>query len=76
VALLIPGYIRHLTIIYYLQSLAPQGDSAEGLMAILQRLVNQHASVPVALATLVLIGAGFVAMAMQVIARREYVLEQ
>jgi ABC-2 type transport system permease protein len=76
VAALIPGYIRNLTIIYYLQSLAPQGDTAEGLMALLQRLVNQHASVPVALVTLVAIGAGFVALAMQVIARREYVLEQ
>ena len=76
VALLIPGYVRHLTIIYFLQSLAPQGDTAEGLMALLQRLVNQKASIPVALATLVGIGAGFVAWAMRVIGRREYVLEQ
>ena len=76
VALLIPGYVRNFTIIYFLQSLAPQGDTAEGIMALLQRLVTQKASVPAALAALIGIGSGFVYLAMRVIARREYVLEQ
>jgi len=77
VALLIPGYVHNLTIIYFLQSLAPQGDTgADGLMAVLQKLVSQHASVPVALGMLIGIGVVFVGLAMRVIARKEYVLEQ
>jgi hypothetical protein len=45
-------------------------------MALLQKLVSQKASIPVALSMLIGIGVAFVALAMRVIARREYVLEQ
>jgi len=38
--------------------------------------VSQHASVPVALGMLIGIGVVFVGLAMRVIARKEYVLEQ
>jgi ABC-type transport system involved in multi-copper enzyme maturation permease subunit len=51
-ALVLPGYLRHLTIAYYLQ------PASSGV------------------ATLVLIAAGAVFLAMRAIERREYVLEQ
>ena len=76
VALLIPGYIRQLTVSYYLQSLVPHAVTAEGVIGLLQSLVQQKASLATSLAMLVAIGAVFVFLAMRVIARREYVLEQ
>ena len=75
-ALIIPGYIRHLTVSYYLQSLVPHAVMGEGVLSLLQSLVQQKASLPTAIAMLVAIGVGFVYLAMRVIARREYVLEQ
>jgi ABC-type transport system involved in multi-copper enzyme maturation permease subunit len=74
--MVIPGYVRQLTISYYLQSLVPHAVSGEGIMSLLQSLMAQKASLPTALGMLILIGAGFVFLAMRVIARREYVLEQ
>ena len=76
VALLIPGYIRQLTVSYYLQSLVPHAVTAEGVIGLLQSLVQQKASLATSLVMLVAIGAVFVFLAMRVIARREYVLEQ
>ena len=75
-ALVIPGYIRHLTVSFYLQSLVPHAVMGEGVLSLLQSLVQQKASLPVAVTMLVVIGVAFVFLAMRVIARREYVLEQ
>ena len=75
-ALIIPGYIRHLTVSFYLQSLVPHAVMGEGVLSLLQSLVQQKASLPTAIAMLVAIGGVFVFLAMRVIARREYVLEQ
>ena len=75
-ALIIPGYIRQLTVSYYLQSLVPHAVMGEGVLSLLQSLVQQKASLPVSVGMLIGIGAAFVFLAMRVIARREYVLEQ
>ena len=75
-ALIIPGYIRNLTVSFYLQSLVPHAVMGEGVLSLLQSLVQQKASLPVALTMLMVIGVVFVFLAMRVIARREYVLEQ
>ena len=75
-ALVIPGYIRHMTVSFYLQSLVPHAVMGEGVLSLLQSLVQQKASLPVSLVMLVGIGVAFVFLAMRVIARREYVLEQ
>jgi ABC-type transport system involved in multi-copper enzyme maturation permease subunit len=76
VALIIPGYIRHLTVSYYLQSLVPHAVMGEGVISLLQSLVQQKASLATSLVMLIAIGVVFVFLAMRVIARREYVLEQ
>jgi ABC-type transport system involved in multi-copper enzyme maturation permease subunit len=75
-AMVIPGYLRQATVSYYLQSLVPHAISGEGVMALLQSMVADKASLPVSLLMLAGIGAAFVFLAMRVIARREYVLEQ
>ena len=61
---------------YYLQSLVPHAVMGEGVVSLLQSLVQQKASLATALVMLIGIGAAFVVLAMRVIARREYVLEQ
>ena len=76
VALIIPGYIRHLTVSYYLQSLVPHAVMGEGVLSLLQSLVQQKASLATSVVMLVTIGVVFVVLAMRVITRREYVLEQ
>jgi ABC-2 type transport system permease protein len=75
-AMLIPGYMRNFTISYYLQSLVPHAVTGEGVVALLQSLVQQKASLVTSVGMLVGIGVVFVYFAMRVIARREYVLEQ
>jgi ABC-type transport system involved in multi-copper enzyme maturation permease subunit len=74
--MVIPGYVRQLTVSYYLQSLVPHAVTGEGVMALLASLVAQKASLTTSLAMLILTGSVFVYLAMRVIARREYVLEQ
>jgi ABC-2 type transport system permease protein len=76
VALILPGSIRNLTVSYYLQSLVPHAVMGEGVLSLLQSLVQQKASLGVALTIPIAIGLCFVFLAMRVIARREYVLEQ
>jgi ABC-type transport system involved in multi-copper enzyme maturation permease subunit len=75
-ALIIPGYIRYATVSFYLQSLVPHAVMGEGVVSLLQSLVQQKASLGTALVMLIGIGAAFVGLAMRVIARRDYVLEQ
>ena len=75
-AMLIPGYLRQFTVSYYLQSLVPHAVTGEGIVSLLQSLVQQKASLATSLVMLVGIGVVFVWLAMRVIARREYVLEQ
>jgi ABC-type transport system involved in multi-copper enzyme maturation permease subunit len=76
-ALVIPGYFRRLTIVYYVQGLVPhampQNDSALGVL----QVVTQNAlSAPVSLICLAVIWLGFLAAAAWTVGRREYVLEQ
>jgi ABC-2 type transport system permease protein len=75
-AMLIPGYMRNFTVSYYLQSLVPHAVMGEGIVSLLQSLVQQKASLVTSVVTLIGIGVVFVWLAMRVIARREYVLEQ
>jgi hypothetical protein len=48
----------------------------EGVLSLLQSLVQQQASLVTSVTMLIGIGVVFVFLAMRVIARREYVLEQ
>jgi ABC-2 type transport system permease protein len=74
--MVIPGYLRRFTVSYYLQSLVPHAMPADGVASLLQSLFRDNPTLPVALLALFLITAAFLFMAVRVIDRREYVLEQ
>jgi ABC-2 type transport system permease protein len=75
--MLIPGYLKRLTIAYYIQGLVPhampQDDSA---LSILQVVSRDALSVPWSLFWLVAIWLCFLVLAARTASKREYVLEQ
>jgi len=75
-ALALPGYLRKLTVAYYLQSLVPHAMPADGLGGALQALFkdvpNPWSSVTVLLVLIVVL----MALGGWIVERREYVLEQ
>ena len=74
--LIVPGYMRRFTVAYYIQSMVPHTMPADGVMGLLQSFFADYPSLPAALAALAAISAGFLFLAMRVVERREYVLEQ
>jgi ABC-type transport system involved in multi-copper enzyme maturation permease subunit len=75
-ALILPGYLRRLTIAYYLQALVPHSMPQEGLGGALQALFREVPPVWVSLAWLAGYIVVFIALAARAVERREYVLEQ
>jgi hypothetical protein len=75
-ALLLPGYLRRLTIAYYLQSLVPHSMPQEGLGSALQALFREVPPVWVSLVWLAGYVVVFIVLAARTVERREYVLEQ
>jgi len=76
-AMLMPGYLRRFTIAYYLQALVPHAMPAdESVSSLLQSVFAENLSAPLSLAVLLLITVVSLALAMRIIERREYVLEQ
>jgi hypothetical protein len=75
-ALLLPGYLRRLTIACYLQSLVPHSVPQEGLGSALQALFREVPPVWVSLVWLAGYVVVFIALAARTVERKEYVLEQ
>ncbi|MCX6551249.1 MAG: ABC transporter permease subunit [Acidobacteria bacterium] len=75
-ALVLPGYLRRLTIAYYLQALVPHSMPQEGLGSVLQALFREVPSPWVSLAWLFGCTIVSLALAGRIVERREYVLEQ
>jgi ABC-2 type transport system permease protein len=76
VALAFPGYLKRFTIIYYLQSLVPHAMPSDDLLGMLQSMMRETvplSTVIIALATITII---FLGLAIRVVGRREYVLDQ
>ena len=75
----LPGYMKYLTVAYYLQGLVPhampQGDSLSLLQAILTSIQTPLGTWTNIIVLAVIWGIAFTA-ALRVVARREYVLEQ
>jgi ABC-type transport system involved in multi-copper enzyme maturation permease subunit len=76
IALVMPGYLKYLTIVYYLQALAPQAMPAEETLSLLQAAPRDAPSAVTSLLCLVFILAAALIVAMRTVERREYVLEQ
>ena len=75
-ALLVPGYLRQFTLAYYVQALVPHTMPSTGVMSFLQGAFSDTPS-PVVSALCLLVAAGAaLSLAVRVVERREYVLEQ
>jgi ABC-type transport system involved in multi-copper enzyme maturation permease subunit len=75
-ALIMPGYVRRFTLMYYIQSLVPHAVPSESLSSLLDFFVTNPPSALVCLATLAGATAVTLGLAGRVVERREYVLEQ
>ena len=76
IALVMPGYLKFLTIAYYLQSLAPQAMPADDTPSLFQAAPQAGPSVATSLICLLFITVTALILAMRTVERREYVLEQ
>jgi ABC-type transport system involved in multi-copper enzyme maturation permease subunit len=74
--LLFPGYLKRLSVAYYLQALVPHAMPNDAAASILLRVVSEVPRVSVALASLALISVGALWLAARAVGTREYVLEQ
>ena len=76
-AMLMPGYLRRFTIAYYLQALVPHAMPAdESVTSLLQSVFAENLPAPLSLLVLVAITVVSLILAMRIIERKEYVLEQ
>jgi ABC-2 type transport system permease protein len=75
-ALIMPGYVRRFTLMYYVQSLVPHAMPAEGVQSLLQAFFSDTPSTLTSLVSLAVAIAVSLALAGRVVERREYVLEQ
>lgn len=75
-AMLFPGYMKQLTVAYYLQALVPHAMPRDSIMSTIQGLFRESPGLGSSLFWLAVIWAVFLALAARAAERREYVLEQ
>jgi ABC-2 type transport system permease protein len=75
-ALAFPGYLKRFTIIYYLQAIVPHAMPSDDLLGMLQSLMRETVPLSTVIIALTLITVVFLAWAIRVVGRREYVLDQ
>jgi ABC-2 type transport system permease protein len=76
VALFVPGYLRRFTLAHYLQALVPHAMPSEGVVSLLQSVFTDTPSVAACIFWLLFALVASLALAVRVVERREYVLEQ
>lgn len=74
--LFFPGYLKRLTVAYYLQGLVPHAMPDDTAATILLRVVRETPPVWASLASLALLTVGGLWLASLAVIRREYVLDQ
>ena len=74
-AMALPGYLRQLTVAYYLQGLVPHAMPAESPLAMLQVIFREPASLGGSLAGIAVVTVVALVLAARAVTRREYVLE-
>jgi hypothetical protein len=74
--LLIPGYLKHLTVAYYLQGLVPQAMPSDSPASLVMAIFREIPTLSESLIALTIMEVGFLWLASRVVAGREYVLEQ
>src|SRR5262249_3380103 len=74
--MLVPGYLKQLTVAYYLQALVPHAMPQDSTLGAILQVFNDVPPVPASLAALAtIVGAGLW-LAARTVETREYVLEQ
>jgi ABC-2 type transport system permease protein len=76
VAMLMPGYVRRFTIVYYLQGLVPHAIPSEGITSLLASVFSDVPSATTCLFWLAFTLVTALVLAARLIERREYVLGQ
>jgi ABC-type transport system involved in multi-copper enzyme maturation permease subunit len=74
--MMVPGYLKRLTIAYYIQGLVPHAMPQDSALSILQVVSRDALSASMSLFWLGVILVGFLLLAAWTVTRREYVLEQ
>jgi ABC-type transport system involved in multi-copper enzyme maturation permease subunit len=74
--MLVPGYLKRLTVSYYIQGLVPHAMPQDSALSILQIVSRDSLSATTSLVMLGLIWLIFLGLAAWTVSRREYVLEQ
>ena len=74
--LLFPGYLKRMTVAYYLQALVTHEMPQDSAVSLLMQVFHEVPSVAVSLVCLSAIVAGTLWLAGRVVEGREYVLEQ
>jgi uncharacterized protein (DUF2062 family) len=75
-ALLLPGYLKRLTIAYYLQALVTHEMPQDSTIAVLLQVVREVPSIGASLTALTVIVAAALWLAARAVERREFILEQ
>lgn len=73
-ALILPGYLRRVTVAYYLQALAPHAMPEDTMLNALQALFRDTPAPAVSVVSLIAIAMVFLWVAARTVERREYVL--
>jgi ABC-type transport system involved in multi-copper enzyme maturation permease subunit len=74
--MLVPGYLKQLTVSYYVQALVPHAMPEDSTLGAILQVFNEVPSVTVSLAALAVITAVALWLAARTVETREYVLEQ
>jgi len=74
--LLFPGYLKRLTIAYYLQALVPHGMPQDSALNVVMEIFREVPSLPISLVSLAFLVGVALWLAMRAVEGREYVLEQ
>jgi ABC-type transport system involved in multi-copper enzyme maturation permease subunit len=75
-ALLFPGYLKQFTVAYYMQALVPHAMPNNNIISMIQSVFRESPSLAGSLFWLVVIWGVSLGLAIWVVERREYVLEQ
>jgi ABC-2 type transport system permease protein len=75
-ALLLPGYLKRLTVAYYLQALVTHEMPQDSAIAVLLQVVRETPSIGLSVTALAVVTAVTLWLAARAVDRREYVLDQ
>jgi hypothetical protein len=72
----LPGYLRRISVAYYLQGLVPHAMPSNSPLSLIQDLFREVPPLSTSLIALAAFTFGFLWLAARMVAKREYVLEQ